>query len=92
MLLSIAPGDSAPLSAKRRSNVRTVTPQRSAVITAMAFAMTNMCVDSTARAAFDLGFKVVVHGKACAARPLFGTKLIHRLFLANLGSAFVRIV
>lgn len=58
----------------------------------LAGAMTNMCVDSTARAAFDLGFKVVVHGKACAARPLFGTKLIHRLFLANLGSAFARIV
>lgn len=55
-------------------------------------AMTNMCVDSTARAAFDLGYAVVVHGKACAARPLLGTKLIHRLFLANLGAAFARIV
>lgn len=57
----------------------------------LAGAMTNMCVDSTARAAFDLGYRVVVHGNACAARPLFGTKLIHRIFLANLGTAFARI-
>jgi len=57
----------------------------------LAGAMTNMCVDSTARAAFDLGYRVVVHGNACAARPLLGTKLIHRIFLANLGTAFARI-
>jgi nicotinamidase-related amidase len=58
----------------------------------LAGAMTNMCVDSTARAAFDLGYAVVVHGHACAARSLLGTRLIHRLFLANLGSTFARIV
>lgn len=57
------------------------------VVTGM---MTHMCVDATARAAGDLGFKVIVAADACASRDLkFGdTKIpadhVHKSFLAAL--------
>jgi nicotinamidase-related amidase len=57
----------------------------------IAGAMTNMCVDTAARAAFDLGDQVTVHGDCCAARGLWGTRLIHRVSLRTLGSAFAKI-
>ena len=59
------------------------------VITGM---MTHMCVDATARAASDLGFKVIVAEDACATRDLkYGDTLIpaehvHKAFLAALKS------
>ncbi len=59
------------------------------VVTGM---MTHMCVDATARAAADLGFKVVVVEDACATRDLtYGDTVIpaehvHRAFLAALKS------
>jgi nicotinamidase-related amidase len=37
--------------------------------------MTHMCIDSTVRAASDLGFKVVVVGDACATKDLQVLKL-----------------
>jgi nicotinamidase-related amidase len=54
--------------------------------------MTHMCVDATARAAADLGFKVIVVEDACATRDLtFGNTIIpaehvHQAFLAALES------
>jgi len=59
------------------------------VITGM---MTHMCVDATARAAADLGFKVIVVEDACATRDLsYGDTVIpaehvHKAFLAALRS------
>jgi nicotinamidase-related amidase len=59
------------------------------VITGM---MTHMCVDATARAAYDLGFQVIVAEDACATRDLtFGdtvipAELVHKAFLAALKS------
>jgi nicotinamidase-related amidase len=59
------------------------------VITGM---MTHMCVDATARAAADLGFKVMVVEDACATRDLkYGDTVIpadhvHKAFLAALRS------
>jgi len=59
------------------------------VITGM---MTHMCVDATARAAVDLGFKVIVVEDACATRDLtYGDTIIpaeqvHKAFLAALKS------
>ena len=59
------------------------------IITGM---MTHMCVDATARAAADLGFKVMVAEDACATRALtFGVTAIpaehvHKAFLAALKS------
>jgi len=59
------------------------------IITGM---MTHMCVDATARAAADLGFKVIVVEDACATRDLkYGdttvpADLVHKAFLAALKS------
>jgi len=59
------------------------------VITGM---MTHMCVDATARAAADLGFKVIIAEDACATRDLkYGDTTIpadhvHKAFLAALKS------
>ena len=59
------------------------------VITGM---MTHMCVDATARAAADFGFKVIVAEDACATRDLiYGDTVIpaehvHKAFLAALKS------
>jgi nicotinamidase-related amidase len=59
------------------------------IITGM---MTHMCVDATARAAADLGFKVIVVEDACATRDLkYGdttvpADLAHKAFLAALKS------
>ena len=59
------------------------------VITGM---MTHMCVDATARAAADFGFKVIIAEDACATRDLkFGDTVIpadhvHKAFLAALKS------
>ena len=59
------------------------------VITGM---MTHMCVDATARAAADFGFKVIVAEDACATRDLtYGDTTIpaehvHKAFLAALKS------
>ena len=54
--------------------------------------MTSMCVDASARAAADLGFRTTIAGDACAAPDLrSGGEVIpgatvHRAFLAALGS------
>ena len=59
--------------------------------------MTSMCMDSTARAAFDLGFRTVLLHDAMATRDLGfnGTTIpaaqVHGAFLAALGSVFGRI-
>ena len=54
--------------------------------------MTHMCVDSTVRAAADLGYQILLAEDACATRDLkFGgtlipANLVHQSFLAALGS------
>jgi nicotinamidase-related amidase len=59
------------------------------VITGM---MTHMCVDATARAAADFGFRVLIAEDACATRDLqYGdttipADLVHKSFLAALKS------
>jgi len=59
------------------------------IITGM---MTHMCVDATARAAADLGFKVMVAEDACATRALsygdttISAEHVHKAFLAALKS------
>ena len=57
-------------------------------------AMTHMCIDSTVRAGFDLGFKITLVNDACATKDLkFKDKIIkaqdvHNSFLSALGSVF----
>ena len=59
--------------------------------------MTSMCVDSTVRAAADLGFTVTVASDACAAPDLeFGDvrvagDVVHAAFLAALGDGFATV-
>jgi nicotinamidase-related amidase len=60
--------------------------------------MTHMCVDATARAAFDYGFRSTIVSDACATRSLtFGDKSIpadhvHGAFMAALGPVYAKIV
>ena len=61
-------------------------------------AMTHMCIDSTVRAAFDLGFNCAVAGDCCATRDLpapdgstVNALHVQNAFLAALGSVFARI-
>jgi nicotinamidase-related amidase len=59
--------------------------------------MTHMCIDSTARAAFDLGFKATVIGDACATRDLeldgqtVNAKEVQIAYLAALNGTFAEI-
>ncbi len=59
--------------------------------------MTSMCVDSTVRAAADLGFTVTVASDACAAPELeFGAvripgDVVHAAFLAALSDSFATV-
>ena len=60
-------------------------------------AMTHMCIDSSTRAAFDLGYRCRVISDACATRNLeFNGRLIeavdvHASFMAALGAPFAQI-
>lgn len=59
--------------------------------------MTHMCIDSTVRAAGDLGFECVLAHDACATRALsFGgttvpAATVHAAFLAALNGLFARV-
>lgn len=59
--------------------------------------MTHMCVDSTTRAAFDLGFKSTVIGDACATRDLeldgekVNAKEVQIAYLSALNGTFAEI-
>lgn len=60
--------------------------------------MTHMCVDATARAAFDYGFDCTVLHDACATRALsFGGECVpaehvHMAFLSALSGVYARVV
>lgn len=65
------------------------------VITGM---MSNMCVDATTRAAFDLGYKCTVVEDACCGASLKfnGTQIesteVHAAFMASLGMVYADII
>jgi nicotinamidase-related amidase len=58
--------------------------------------MTHMCVDTTVRAAFDLGFKCTVIHDACATRTLSFAEVtvppqqVHASYIAALGAVFAQ--
>ncbi len=60
--------------------------------------MTHMCIDTTVRAAFDLGYECIVAGDGCATRSLgFDNNIItaedvQRSFLAALNGTFAKVV
>ena len=59
--------------------------------------MTHMCIDTSVRAAADLGFRCSVGADACATRDLawggrtVDAALVHAAFLAALNGAFARV-
>ena len=61
-------------------------------------AMSHMCIDTTVRAAFDLGFHCTVVSDACATRNLeFGgivieASQVHAAFMAALSAPFAQVV
>ena len=61
-------------------------------------AMSNMCIDATARAAFDFGFDVTVVHDACAAMALsfdghdVPADQVHAAFMAGLAFAYGRVI
>ena len=61
-------------------------------------AMSHLCIDTTVRAAFDLGFRCRVVADACATRNLkFGNTTIeaehvHAAFMAALSAPFAKII
>jgi len=60
-------------------------------------AMSHMCIDTTVRAGFDLGYKIELVSDACATRDLqfkdeiIKAKDVHNSFMSALGSAFCEI-
>lgn len=60
--------------------------------------MTHMCIDTTTRAAFDLGYQCILVKDACATRDLiFDGKTIsadnvHGAFIAAIGAVFAKVL
>lgn len=60
--------------------------------------MSHMCVDTTVRAAFDLGFSCIVSHDACATRELsfkgvtVPAKQVHASYMAALGAVFAQVM
>ena len=61
-------------------------------------AMSHMCIDTTVRAAFELGFRCILVSDACATRNLkFGgitieASHVHAAFMAALSAPFAQVV
>ena len=59
--------------------------------------MTHMCVDTTVRAGFDLGYRIILAHDGCATRALsFGERetpaeLVQGAYMAALGAVFARV-
>lgn len=60
--------------------------------------MTHMCVDTTVRAAFDLGYKVKLFSDACTTRDLkFKEKIlkaqdVNDIYMASLNGMFASVI
>ena len=60
--------------------------------------MTHMCIDSTVRAAFDLGFECSLAHDACATKALsmggitVPAAMVHAAFLASLNGSFAKVL
>ena len=59
--------------------------------------MSHMCVDTTVRAAFDLGYNIELINDACATKDLefkgktIKAKDVHNAFMASLDSTFCEV-
>jgi len=101
---SVAPIAGEPVIQKHFPNAFRDTPLREQLAEAtidhltICGAMSHMCIDTSVRAAFDLGFTCRVVADACATRRLeFGGSVVaaaqvQAAFMAALGSVFARVV
>ncbi len=101
---SVAPRDDEPVITKHFPNSFQATDLEARLRAAeteqivLAGAMSQMCIDATARAAKDLGFSVRLLHDACAAKEQeFGgikvpAESVHAAFMAALGSAYAELV
>jgi nicotinamidase-related amidase len=61
-------------------------------------AMSHMCIDTTTRAAFDLGYKNIVISDACATKDLefydekVPAQTVHAAYMAGLNSLFAQVM
>ena len=61
-------------------------------------AMTHMCIDTTVRAGYDLGYDIRLVGDACATRDLefegerLSSDVVHRSFLSALDGTFCQVL
>jgi len=88
-LLDAWRNDNRPVVHVRHTNIH---PGSAFFLPGTAGAMTNMCIDTTVRAGFDLGYSMVLHQGACAAVGFLGTRLVHRITVKTLESVFARVV
>ena len=100
---SVAPENNEPVILKHRPNsflgtdLRQQLDDRSTKNIVICGAMSQMCVDSTARAAVDLGYAVTVVENACGAKEqaFDGWELtaaqVHAAFMAPLAMSFARV-
>ncbi|OCW58444.1 cysteine hydrolase family protein [Hoeflea olei] len=101
---SVAPGNDERVITKARPNSFHNTPlldvlrETGVEAVTLCGAMSQMCVDATARAAADFGFAVTVVGDACAARAAsFGgvevdASAVHAAFMAPLAMSYGKVV
>lgn len=101
---SVAPLASETVITKHFPNsfreTRLLEALRAAKIERLAIAgmMTHMCIDTTTRAAADLGFQCMLAHDACATRDLsFGgsniaARDVHTAFLASLNGLFAKVI
>jgi nicotinamidase-related amidase len=99
----VAPGDGETLFQKHFPNSFRDTPLldhlRSRQITRLVIAgmMTHMCIDTTTRAAADLGFSCALAHDACATRALsfngveVPAEMVHTAYLAGLNGLFAQV-
>jgi len=100
----VAPGPGEPVVRKvfpnafRDTELAGLLAEREATTVVLLGMMTSMCIDATARAAFDLGFEVTVVGDACAAPDLeyAGRRVaaadVQTSFLAALADGYASVV
>ncbi|MCE2970286.1 MAG: cysteine hydrolase [Burkholderiales bacterium] len=100
---SVAPQDGEPVVVKHFPNAFRATPLaeqlRAAGVARLTVAgmMTHMCIDTSVRAAADLGFECVLAADACATRDLVwqGATVpaaqVQAAFLAALNGSFARV-
>ena len=100
----VRPNEGEPVFQKHSPNGFLGTPllewlrQNDVTSLVIAGMMTHMCIDSTTRAAADLGFACVLAHDACATRPLsYGAVAVsaadvHSAFLAALDGTFARVL